>query len=246
MINHEHKFIFLHIPKCAGTSIGYTLNTILGIGDPRQVDDEYGGFKVHHDILTKEMLEEYFVFTFVRNPWSRLVSNYTYRKEIYTKFTFDEFARNMLRSFADGLGYPYIPSYIPMWEDREKSFWKEESHEGLDFIPKWDVLMNDYQKMIDYFSEFICIPSQLDFLRGKYSFGLDRLPYVDFFGKVENIQDDFDTICQRLGVSNKKVKIRNNSIDRVKPYWNYYDDDLREFVYKQFKEDIDHFDYKWR
>ena len=22
MINHEHKFIFIHIPKCAGMSIG--------------------------------------------------------------------------------------------------------------------------------------------------------------------------------------------------------------------------------
>ena len=25
MINHEHKFIFVHIPKCAGTSVGQTL-----------------------------------------------------------------------------------------------------------------------------------------------------------------------------------------------------------------------------
>ena len=37
MINHEHKFIFIHIPKCAGMSIGQTLinltneNEIVGL-----------------------------------------------------------------------------------------------------------------------------------------------------------------------------------------------------------------------
>ena len=28
MINHEHKFIFIHIPKCAGISVGKTLNDL--------------------------------------------------------------------------------------------------------------------------------------------------------------------------------------------------------------------------
>ena len=27
MVSHKHKFVFLHIPKCAGTSIGETLNS---------------------------------------------------------------------------------------------------------------------------------------------------------------------------------------------------------------------------
>ena len=40
MVSHKHKFIFLHIPKCAGTSIGETLNSYF---------DEYwnySGFKI--------------------------------------------------------------------------------------------------------------------------------------------------------------------------------------------------------
>ena len=32
MINHEYKFIFLHIPKCAGTSVGQTLKEICTYG----------------------------------------------------------------------------------------------------------------------------------------------------------------------------------------------------------------------
>ena len=62
MVNHKHKFIFLHIPKCAGVSIGKTLNKLTG------VDEVYEGFGIHHDEFNEEAFKEYFVFTFVRNP----------------------------------------------------------------------------------------------------------------------------------------------------------------------------------
>ena len=73
MVSHKHKFVFLHIPKCAGTSIGEKLNSHF---------DElwtYSGFKIHHDDLTEDILKNYFVFTIVRNPWDRLYSQYKYR-----------------------------------------------------------------------------------------------------------------------------------------------------------------------
>ena len=57
MINHEHKFIFIHIPKCAGMSIGRTLinltneNEIVGLDTLTPKPEDYSGFKIHHNRL---------------------------------------------------------------------------------------------------------------------------------------------------------------------------------------------------
>ena len=78
MINHEHKFIFIHIPKCAGMSVGRTLYELTG-----KDSKTYEGFKIHHDEFDSKIWEEYFVFTFLRNPQDRLFSQYCYRDFLY-------------------------------------------------------------------------------------------------------------------------------------------------------------------
>ena len=83
MINHEYKFIFLHIPKTAGVSVGTTLYDLVGI------DDLYDGFKIHHDIVSEKNLRDYFVFTFVRNPWDRMTSEYKFRHFLHNNYSFD-------------------------------------------------------------------------------------------------------------------------------------------------------------
>ena len=66
MINHEHKFIFIHVPKTGGTSI----------------ESFFGGCKEYsHDDLKTHIkkhknTKKYFKFGFVRNPWDRMVSEY--------------------------------------------------------------------------------------------------------------------------------------------------------------------------
>jgi len=64
----RHKCIFFHIPKAAGTSVSLSLF----------------GYQVGHLSFDQmyysnpKKASEYFKFTFVRNPWSRLVSAYQF------------------------------------------------------------------------------------------------------------------------------------------------------------------------
>lgn len=67
VVNEQRKFIFLHIPKNAGGSV----TTVLpGVNHPythanaRFIEHNFNG--------------DWFVFTFVRNPWERLLSLYTF------------------------------------------------------------------------------------------------------------------------------------------------------------------------
>ncbi len=93
IISHKHKFIFIHIPKCAGTSITYALAPYLGEEDfvfgctpeGEKLNKEglrSGGLWKHSTAMeVREMLgrrawNSYYKFAFVRNPWDLLVSTY--------------------------------------------------------------------------------------------------------------------------------------------------------------------------
>lgn len=71
MINHEYKCIFIHIPRCAGTSMEVSIH-----GDSYKMEN----FRYKHltssyaKILYKDYWDDYFKFSFVRNPWDRMVS----------------------------------------------------------------------------------------------------------------------------------------------------------------------------
>ena len=91
MISHQHKCIFIHIPKCGGTSIE---NVIWP--EPRREEDLWMGFtsKYHNKYQTgglqhlfaahvlqefgREIFDQYFKFTIVRNPWEKAISQYFY------------------------------------------------------------------------------------------------------------------------------------------------------------------------
>lgn len=67
-ISDEHKCIFVHIPKAAGSSIKQALG-MRGAGHPL--------WTVYANAHPREW-HDYFKFTVVRNPWDRLVSAYSY------------------------------------------------------------------------------------------------------------------------------------------------------------------------
>ena len=98
MISHKHKFIFIHIPKCGGTSVEQTLLKNEGIPEERilkwdltheeqqkfRLWYKYDNVDVQHRKIDqfKDVREKsYFTFTFVRNPWGRFLSEYFYIKK---------------------------------------------------------------------------------------------------------------------------------------------------------------------
>lgn len=74
MFSHQYKCIFIHIPKCGGTSIEVFLKQNTGaLGHKKEEGLEY---KMREEGLAKmiNLYPQYFTFTFVRNPFDRFVS----------------------------------------------------------------------------------------------------------------------------------------------------------------------------
>lgn len=98
IINHGRRFIFLHVPKTAGTSVTSWLSTFTGWNDIELGGTHYGEeiqaiygrrFKLHKHspaaeisrIVGDEIWSAYFKFAVVRDPFDRLVSAYQFYRE---------------------------------------------------------------------------------------------------------------------------------------------------------------------
>lgn len=65
---------------------------------------------------------------------------------------------------------------------------------------------------------------------------------VDFVGRYETLQQDFDTVCDRIGVLRSELpKLNITSHDHFSVY---YDSKLFDVVAKTFKRDIEYFCYR--
>jgi len=72
---------------------------------------------------------------------------------------------------------------------------------------------------------------------------------VDFVGKFETLQADFDKVCESLGLPAIKLKHVNKGGAPSRPdlgaYQNYYDDETRQCVGELYIEDIQIFGYQF-
>lgn len=83
MISHKYKFYFQHIPKCAGTSIANHFEQ-LHIRTNSIDQLIFNGHEPYRDAVKGFDYKNYYIFTFVRNPWDRVVSLFHYRKWMVT------------------------------------------------------------------------------------------------------------------------------------------------------------------
>jgi hypothetical protein len=90
-ISYTYNIIFIHIPKCAGT----TIEKIIGTSTEQQYfcnwkTTKKGQLKTSQHFTYLELKKElkvnwkdYYAFSVVRNPYQRFVSEYKYRKAVF-------------------------------------------------------------------------------------------------------------------------------------------------------------------
>jgi len=227
--------IFVHVPKTAGQSINKALRELSGLDweekqslerrrelllkENKNLDP--GPPKLTHlkaseyvtcGFVSSEQFDSCFKFSFVRNPWDRLVSEYRFRNH-YWRFDFKSFL------FDHFPNEPGTDAYVHI-------------------LPQYDFLFDTTGQCL-----------------------------VDFIGRFENLQADFNSVCQKLSIERITLPHKNNSAKkrpRIRDvhkfvrwcrglksqrdntfghYTQYYDDESKEFVRYKYRQDIEMFRY---
>lgn len=227
MICRDYNCLYVHIPKTAGQSVEQFFMDLLGLDwehdrealllqsndDPARGTEKLAHLSASEYVdcgyLPQQEFSAYFKFSFVRNPWSRILSEYRYRNYFH-HLSFRDFVLNKLPR--------------PGWDDQYRHV-----------MPQYDMLHDRQGNLL-----------------------------VDFVGRFETLQQDFDKVCERLGIvdsrlphrnrSDKKSrdlkrKIRNflfmNGENRFQNMAEFYDDETREAVTEYYRQDIDTFGYEF-
>jgi sulfotransferase famil protein len=182
------------------------------LGPPRLAHLKAGEY-VGCGHLSAEQFQSYFKFSFVRNPWDRIVSEYKYRG-YPVKIDFKSYL------------FKHLPA--PGWTDTY-----------CHIVPQYDFLHDESGTLL-----------------------------VDFVGKYETLQADFDKVCDRIGIPPTALPRVNRSLEDARPnslrelrkqlrraiwsrerkhtfphYTEYYDAESREFVNRLFRKDVEAFNY---
>lgn len=192
MISREHRFIFIHVPKTGGSSIGRALEASLGTKRAK-------GVGIHHDDLSQIEGDDFFTFAFHRNPWDRFVSLYAY-------WMFHHVVSARLRST-----FPHDFQYF--CRNAERIFGTIDPAERIHLLPQTE--LNAAYKDVR----------------------------VDFWGRFEHLQADFDIVCDRLRI--ERVVLGHERRSQHRPYVDYYDKDTRDIVAQRYESDIEAFGYQF-
>lgn len=144
LISHQHKTIFVHIPKCGGQSIEHMFLSDLGLvwNDKSKLlmrkrkNAEHGPPKLGHLIaadyttcgyIDPNLFNAYYKFSIVRNPLNRLQSAYNYL------------------GFRDLVSFSYFINKIVARSLKQKDSWFWFLRPQVDFI-----LDNDQRLLVDH------------------------------------------------------------------------------------------------
>lgn len=183
IVCEQPRFIYMKPPRTGGTSIlRLTLEKLpLDIFHYKNHPDRFNEWLAG---ITDADLEDYYIFTFVRNPWDRAVSIASY-------------FRIPFHSFA-----------------------------------------HDYHKLVAQNENLLqhSLPLHLYANNGQQLF-------ADFVGRFENLQADFDRLCDLLELPRSHLPRSSRSAHG--PYEGYYDADTKHQIDQLYQVDADSFGYRF-
>jgi hypothetical protein len=228
-ISHTHKFVFIHIPKTAGSSMLQALHRDGTEWDFLNVNVWPRLFGVPHGV---ELFRELRGFNAL-NPIARFHEQHLPARvlrrlvpdDVWTSYFKFAFVRNPW----DLVVSTY--SYLRVMLEQQPAAMAEEV--DVSFI-----LANvDFENYVRARPYFTARPGILPYITDASGALL-----VDFIGRVERIDEDMAVVAQRLGV---EVTLPRINVVPRRPYQEYYTPFTRGLVAKEFAREIEMFGYEF-
>ena len=173
MISHKHKIIFIHIPKCAGSSIKNFLfdypkldwrepnyDLLYGWCPERKIHLQHATSNQLLDLglISKKTWKEYFKFAFIRNPYDRAYSDYLWiQKDRNIKGKFKDYI-TLSGDFKKILSDNSVKEYRGDHLIQQTEFFDFNGFKKMDFIGRFENIHND----MNHLKEMLHINKRFD------------------------------------------------------------------------------------
>jgi Sulfotransferase family len=234
LISHEYRFIFIHIGKTGGTSIESALCRHLGVDFEETKRSPEGQWWKHiwarymRERVGKRIWDDYFTFAFVRNPYDLILSLYSMYTQ-YPQYTSPEEHRDLYHPWNQYRDFGRFIRSMGRREHEPDERWRAQLAQ-LGVATQMEV-WNDLRNL------------QTSYLTDSWQAreGPGTI-LVDFVGRYETLQRDFDSVCRTLGLPPLELP-RQGATDHP-PYAECYDAEMQEIVCRHFATDIERFGYR--
>ena len=131
--------------------------------------------------------------------------------------------------------------------------WRKAGYANIEDYFKFGCIRNPWDRAISYYfwkerksfskKSFISRCLRLCPMVDSFKIKNNGLNKVDFFIRLERLQEDFDVACGKIGIDRHQLPRINQS--KHKHYTEYYDDETRRIVAERYVKDIEYFGYKF-
>jgi hypothetical protein len=215
-ISYDHKILFIHVPKCAGTSVEGILNC---------KDED----KFYTESLTSRTLASLPINSFTGREYricaSKNKQHYTYREliKILPKNIIEDFEKiAIVRNPYDRLVSEYYYSAYSI-----------KSHKNFEAFVKTALKLDLYTRNWLYDGH---LETQTSYLINEQK----NFNSINKIFKFEEINTCFDYLNKIIG---KVCRPHLRAASNRKPYSEYYTSELKEIVYNFYKDDFTNFNY---
>lgn len=236
MISYKHKCLFIHIPKVAGQSIELFFLNLSNLDwstrenlllkpnkNPKKGPPRLAHLKSHEYIdlghVSKNDFNNFYKFSFVRNPWDRVVSLYKFSK-INQSVSFKRFVKSILPKLVKDQEWFY---------GKQHDFIYHENQLNVDFVGKFENLHHDFST--------VCNQLNITF---------EELPHKNKSHEDDGLNKIKNRVKFLMSNPVETFHFQPDLI-KSKDYREYYtSDELIHLIYEMYKEDVEIFNYKFR
>lgn len=216
IISHKYKFIFIRIPKCASTSIESALKKI----DPDCICTSGDNYPYGHETMAQ-----------LKND---IIDSEKYKE--YFKFGFFRNPYKWFISQMNDMQYRELTEYSRLVLD--KNLERKMLPKLMDNVINLNDALNLQCHLANAYLHFA---SRKGYLCQKSWLEDD----VDFVGNIENLENEWDFLMEKLNLSEKKIKLEKlNSAEENVNKIKLCRDSI-EFIDLFLKEDFKIFKEKW-
>lgn len=234
-ISHTYKFVYISIEKTGSTSVRVALDNLCI--DPKLAatinyeaeythdyivsNDNYEHLLFHHTSLKNVHRwfdeqswnwDKYSKFTFIRYPVDRVLSHYFFHKQD--------------RGFPHIRNRKSLPAGYRLLVDTSKKY---DFNKWVEWF--YNYTEENHPRCGDFLTSPGNVPNQ-----SSYLYDINNKP-MDYIGKSEQSQRDFDYICDNINIP--KTTLPRVNISSHKSYDNYCNNDTLKLLSKIYTQDFE-------